>query len=101
MTIEIASLREGRNAPAYHLADEIADAHGMSRSEAHAAIHAMLGQIAEIDGDGVILARRPQRPELLKDNPHDLDIDWWLTISEDTADQIREAIAAQQPPTAD
>jgi hypothetical protein len=54
----------------------------------------MLDGIIEADGDSVILARRPARPELLTDNAPDVDVDHWLTISDETAAEICEALVS-------
>ncbi|MFD1832392.1 hypothetical protein ACFSJS_22490 [Streptomyces desertarenae] len=94
MATEIASNIPGRTIHPYPLLDEIAERHNLSDREAHEAIHAMLDQIADIDGD-VVLEQRPIRPELLESNPHDLDVYWWLTVSDETAQEIRDALAAQ------
>lgn len=94
MTTDIYSQNHGRNLSTYDLLDEIQEQYGLDRTEAHDAIHAMLTGIIEADGDHVILDRRPARPELLDDNPADNDIDHWLTISDATAQEIREALTA-------
>ncbi|MET9396270.1 hypothetical protein [Kitasatospora sp. NPDC002965] len=95
MPTEIASLNTGRALPCYDLLDEITDATGTSRSDAHAAIHALLADIVGIDGeDAVILSQRPQRPDLVQSNPHDLDIDHWVTITDDAAQTIRAVLTA-------
>jgi hypothetical protein len=94
MTTEISSLNPGRAIHGYDLLDQIQETYIPDRAEAHAAIHAMLGQIIEIDGDDVILDTTPINPELLTFNPNDRDIYHWLTISDETAEFIREAIAA-------
>lgn len=94
MTTEIASRIPGRSITSYDLLDEAVATYGLSRAQAHDDIHAFLAQIVDIDGDGTILASEPMRPELLVDNPQDLDIYYWLTISDETADSIREALAA-------
>lgn len=95
LTTEIASRIPGRTIHSYDLLDEVTEAHGLSLEEAHEAIHAMLQHCIDIDGeDKIILDRRPMRPELLEDNPHDVDVYYWLTISEETATTIREALAA-------
>lgn len=95
MTTEIASLNPGRALPVYDLLDEIADATGMSRADAHAAIHATLDQIVDIDGaDNVIVGQRPQRPDLDQHNPNDLDRNSWITITDTAAQEIRDALIA-------
>ncbi|MFD7978905.1 hypothetical protein [Streptomyces sp. NPDC059071] len=94
MTTEIYDLNPGREFATYDLLDEVAEQYNLDRREAHDSIHAFLTQIIEIDGDKVILAKNAARPELLTHNPHNLDIRYWLTISDETADSIREAFAA-------
>lgn len=92
MATEIYSQTHGRAISSYDLLDEI-ERYGLTRREAHDAIHAILdGLIA--DDPGVILDRRPARPELDHANPYDRDRDEWLTISDETADAIREALTA-------
>jgi hypothetical protein len=92
----IASLIHGRTVNGYDLLDEVQEQYGLGRQEAHEAIHAALQQLLDIDGeDQVIIARTPIRPELLKDNPHDLDVYYWLTVRAESVDEIREALAAQ------
>lgn len=86
----------GRSIARYDLLDEIEDQHGLSTREAHEAIHATLQQLIDIDGeDQVVVARTPQRPELLKSNPGDVDVRYWLTVRAESVDEIREALAAQ------
>ncbi|WP_282204563.1 hypothetical protein [Kitasatospora fiedleri] len=94
MTTDIASRIPGRSVHSYDLLDEAVDTYGLTRAQAHGDIHAFLAQIVDIDGDDTILATEPMRPELLVDNPRDLDVYCWLTISDETADAIREALAA-------
>lgn len=96
---EIASHIPGRDIHSYDLLEEMVDRYGISRREAHDAIHAYLEQCIDIDGeDAVVLDRRPIRPELVKDNPHDLDVYYWLTITDETAETIRESFAASYTP---
>lgn len=95
MTTEIYDDFPGRSIASYELLDEMQDKHGLGRREAHESIHAFLEQCVGIDGrDAVIISSRPARPELLEDNPSDLDVRYWLTITGDAADTIREAFAA-------
>lgn len=94
MSTDIWDQDPGRSISAYDLLDEVQERHGLSRREAHDAIHAMLTGIVEAEGDGVILDRRLARPELGADNPNDRDVRYWLTVSDETADEIREALAA-------
>lgn len=93
---EICDNFPGRDIAGYDLLDEVQERYGLSRRDAHEAIHAMLEQLVDIDGEEqVVIARRPQRPELLKSNPHDLDVRYWLVVREESVDDIREALAAQ------
>ncbi|MFE2563095.1 hypothetical protein [Streptomyces mirabilis] len=93
---EICDNHPGRSITGYDLLDEIEERYGLSRREAHEAIHAALQQLIDIDGeDQVVVARRPQRPELLKSNPHALDVRYWLVVRAESVDEIREALAAQ------
>nr|BEK68871.1 hypothetical protein KPHV_60980 [Kitasatospora purpeofusca] len=95
MPTEIASHNPGRALPVYDLLDEITDATGMNRVDAHAAIHATLDQIVDIDGeDNVILGQRPQRPDLEQHNPNSLDRNSWITITDTAAQEIRDALIA-------
>lgn len=92
----IASLIHGRSVHGYDLLDEVEERYGLGRQEAHEAIHAALQQLVDIDGeDQVVVARTPMRPELLKGNPRDLDVYYWLTVRTESVDEIREALAAQ------
>ncbi|MEU3990147.1 hypothetical protein AB0F24_17520 [Streptomyces platensis] len=92
----VASNIPGRSIHPYDLLDEVMEQTGMGKREAHDSIHALLDQLAADDGeDAVILHREPVRPELLKSNPSDVDVYYWLTIRQETADLIREALAAQ------
>lgn len=94
MTTEIASCIPGRAVHQYDLLDEVTEATGMTRREAHENIHAFLDQIIELDGEeAVILSRRPIRPDLLTNNPNDQDRYHWLTISDEAADVIRAQFA--------
>jgi hypothetical protein len=95
MSTEIYNQNYGRSISSYELLDETRETYGLSRQDAHDAIHAMLSGIIETDGEEtVILGRTPVRPELLTSNPQDVDIDQWITVSDETADAIREALAA-------
>lgn len=86
----------GRSITDYDLLDEVQERYGLSRRDAHEAIHATLRQLIDIDGeDQVVIARRPQRPELLKSNPQDLDVRYWLVVRAECVDGIREALEAQ------
>jgi hypothetical protein len=94
MTTDIYTGKTGRAIGTYDLLTELENQYGLGRTQTHESIGAFLDQIIGIDGDTVILATTPVRPELLVSNPHDLDIDYWQTISDETADSIREAFAA-------
>ncbi|GAA4688232.1 hypothetical protein [Streptomyces youssoufiensis] len=95
MSTVISSLRPGRTIHPYPLLNEIVERYGVSRSEAHEGIHDFLGQIVDIDGEeAVILGQEPIQPHLLRDNPRDLDVDYWVTITDEAAETIREAWAA-------
>ncbi|WP_236241178.1 hypothetical protein [Streptomyces sp. CC228A] len=94
MTTEIYAQTHGRTIATYDLLDDIQEAHNLSRQDAHNAIHAMLDDLIAADGEGIILHRRPARPELDAYNPSDLDRDHWLVISDETAQEIRDALAA-------
>ncbi|MDJ0345231.1 hypothetical protein QMK19_03785 [Streptomyces sp. H10-C2] len=90
---EIASIIHGRTVHDYDLLDEVMAGGEYSRTEAHEAIHAMLADLIDLDGeDEVILGRRPVKPGLLEANPRDLDVYYWLTISGDAAQTIREVL---------
>ncbi|MEU8760634.1 hypothetical protein [Streptomyces sp. NPDC048659] len=94
MSTEIFDNFPGRSFSNYDLLDEITKKHGLDRREAHDSINVFLAQIIAIDGDDVVLKREAANPELLRDNPRDLDVRYWLTISDETADMIRESFAA-------
>ncbi|MFD5564542.1 hypothetical protein [Kitasatospora griseola] len=92
MTVDFASRIPGRSIHTYDLLDEAVDTYSLSRETAHEAIHGFLQQIIEIDGAGVILERAPIRPDLAANNPNDRDVHYWLTVSDETADAIRDAL---------
>jgi hypothetical protein len=92
MTTDIATCKPGRSITGYDLLDETVDTYGITKAEAHEAINAFLDQIIEIDGDNVVLERTPVRPDLAANNPGDLDIYYWRTVSDETADAIRDAL---------
>lgn len=94
MTMDIYSQNHGRGLSGYDLLDQVEEQFHLGRPAAHDAIHAMLDGIIEAEGEGVILARRPARPELLTDGAPDVDVDHWLTISDETAAEICEALVA-------
>lgn len=98
MTVEIYAGFEGRAIEGYELLDEMIDRYALDRRDAHESIRTFLGQLAE--DENVILDRRPVRPALLTANPNDLDITYWETVSETTAEQIRDAFAAVYTETA-
>ncbi|MFH9426029.1 hypothetical protein [Streptomyces sp. NPDC017529] len=91
----IASNNPGRSITTYDLLDEVTEKYGMGRREAHEAIHATLEQLIDLDGrDAVVIDEQPMRPELLKANPHDVDVYYWITIREEAAETIREQLEA-------
>lgn len=94
MSTEIYDDFPGRSFSNYDLLDEVTEKYGIDRREAHESIHAFLSQIVDIDGDGVILKREPVNTQLLQDNPRDLDIRHWLTISDSAVTDIRNSFAA-------
>lgn len=94
MTTDIASRIPGRAITTYGLLDEATETYGISRTDAHDTIHSLLTGIIEVDGEQVILERTPLRPTLETSNPGDVDRYYWLTISDTTADEIREGLAA-------
>jgi hypothetical protein len=96
MSTDIYSGKPGRTIGNYDLLGEVMDTYDLDRQTAHDSIRAFLDQLTDIDGGDTIIASTPVRPELLVSNPHDLDIDYWLTVSDETADAIREALAAAQ-----
>ncbi len=86
----------GRSIARYDLLDEVEERYGRGTREAHEVIHAILQQLIDIDGeDQVVIARTPQRPELLTSNPGDIDVRYWLTVRAESVEEIREALAAQ------
>lgn len=89
MTTEIYSHNPGRNLAHYDLADELSERHGLSLRETHDGIWAYLADL-----DDAEISRRPVNPELLASNPNDRDVYYWITITDDAADIIREAFAA-------
>jgi len=96
---EIASNNRGRTIPPYELLDETTQTYGISRREAHDAIHAFVDQLIADDGqENVITSQRPIRPQLEKDNPYDRDRDQWLTLTPEATHTIRTALAATYAP---
>ena len=86
----------GRSIARYDLLDEVEGRYGLSSRDAHEAIHAVLQQLFDIDGeDEVVIARTPQRPELLTSNEGGVDVRYWLTVRAESVDEIREALAAE------
>lgn len=94
-TTQIAEHQQGRGGYSYPLAVEVAELLGVAITEANDEVLTMLRQFVDADGPAIVLDRRPVKPELVGYNPNDLDVDHWLTVSQATADEIREAIAAQ------
>ncbi|WP_326806624.1 hypothetical protein OHB04_02210 [Streptomyces sp. NBC_01775] len=60
-----------------------------TRQEAHEAVQTTLSQIIENDGDDVVLSRREMK------NGSGRVIGEWLTVSTETAQEIRDAIGDQ------
>lgn len=99
MSTEIFEGMTGRSISAYDLLDETMDTYGLDKVAAHEAITAFLSGLTE-DDPALILERTPVRPELLKSNPAHVDVNHWLTVSDETADHIRGALAATFEPVA-
>ncbi|MEV5851389.1 MULTISPECIES: hypothetical protein [Streptomyces] len=97
MTTEIFEGMTGRSISTYDLLDETMDTYGLDKTTAHEAIAAFLSGLVD-DDSSVIIERTPVRPALLKSNPAHVDIDHWLTVSDETADHIRGALAATFEP---
>ncbi|MFF6904510.1 hypothetical protein ACFY9Q_01040 [Streptomyces sp. NPDC012389] len=93
MSTEIYEGMTGRSISTYDLLDEAMDTYGLDKTTAHEAITAFLSGLVD-DDPTLIIERTPVRPELLKSNPNSLDIDHWVTVSDETADHIRGALAA-------
>ena len=93
---EIAGYNPGRSFANYDLLEEIEERHGLGREEAHETIHAMLRDLRD-DDPGVILEKRPQRPQSVRGFGRDRDRGVWLVVSEETADHIREGVKAVHP----
>nr|WSX25546.1 hypothetical protein OG690_38330 [Streptomyces tubercidicus] len=92
----VASNNPGRLIYNYDLLDQVIEQTNMDKREAHDSIHALLDQLVEIDGEAaVVIHQEPVQPELLKSNPSDLDIYYWVTIRQEAADLILEQLAAQ------
>ncbi|WP_098007785.1 hypothetical protein [Streptomyces sp. sk226] len=99
MSTDIFQGMTGRAISTYDLLDETMTTYGLDKTTAHDAITAFLNSLAE-DDPAVVLERTPVRPGLLEFNPTDLDIDHWVTVSDETADHIRGALAASFEPVA-
>ncbi|WP_432077789.1 hypothetical protein [Streptomyces sp. YPW6] len=99
MSIDIFQGMTGRSISTYDLLDETMEAYGLDKATAHEAITAFLNSLVE-DDPALILERTPVRPELLEFNPTSLDVDHWVTVSDETADHIRGALAASFEPVA-
>ncbi|WP_327332935.1 hypothetical protein [Streptomyces anulatus] len=93
MSTEIFEGMTGRSIGSYDLLDETMETYGLDKTTAHEAIAAFLASLAD-DDSSVIIERTPVRPELLKSNPAHVDVTHWLTVSDETADHIRGALAA-------
>ncbi|ROQ69159.1 hypothetical protein EDD93_3656 [Streptomyces sp. 840.1] len=99
MTTDIFEGMTGRGLISYDLCDEAMETYGLTQREAHEAISAFVQGLAD-DDSAIILDRQPTRPELLVNNPGDVDVDYWVTVSDETADHIRGALAASFEPVA-
>ncbi|MCY0923446.1 MULTISPECIES: hypothetical protein [unclassified Streptomyces] len=98
MPVMITSINYGRAINTYPLLDQIQEQHIPNRAEAHAAIHAHLEELIQLDGeDAVIISREPISPLLEISNPLDRDKYYWLTITDEAEQAIRDAIAATHP----
>lgn len=93
MTTTIASNIPGRAISSYDLLDELQERHGLTRRETHEGIHAYLDQLAGL-GDNPVVDQQPMRPELLTSNPQDVDVYYWITITDEAAQDIRDSFAA-------
>lgn len=92
----IASNNPGRTIYGYDLLDEVMEQTGMDKREAHDSIHALLDQLVAVDGEeAVVIHHEPVQPELLKSNPNDLDIYYWVTIRQEAADLVLETLTEQ------
>ena len=91
-TTDIFEGMTGRSIATYDLLDEAMETYGLDKTTAHEAITAFLSGLAE-DDSSLILDRTPTRPELAGNNPQDIDVTHWLTISDETAGHIRAALA--------
>ncbi|WP_097982836.1 hypothetical protein [Streptomyces sp. f150] len=89
----------GRSVSTYDLLDETMTTYGLDKATAHEAITAFLTSLVE-DDPALIVKRTPVRPELLEFNPTSLDIDHWITVTDETANHIRGALAATFDPVA-
>jgi hypothetical protein len=98
MSTDVYTGSTGRAISTYDLLNEMQNTYGLNRHQTHESILAFLTQIIDIDGeDAVVEATRPVRPELLENNPADVDIDYWTTITDAAAGNIRDAFAATYP----
>ncbi|MFJ9113036.1 hypothetical protein [Streptomyces sp. NPDC102283] len=97
MSTDIYESMTGRSISTYDLLDETTETYGLDKATAHEAITAFLSGLTD-DDPAVIIERTPVRPELLKSNPTDVDIDHWVTVSDETADHIRGALAVTFEP---
>jgi len=95
MSTDIYTGKPGRAISSYDLLDEMQDAYGLDRRETHDSIITFMEQVADIDGgSATVESTRPVRPQLLKANSADVDVDSWTTISDEAANGIRAAFAA-------
>lgn len=93
MTTTIASNIPGRAIAHYDLLDQLQQRYGLTRRQTHDDIHALLDQLADL-GDNPVVSHRPQRPDLLDNNPQDIDVYYWIEITDQAAADIRDAFAA-------
>ncbi|TRV72585.1 hypothetical protein FKN01_29815 [Streptomyces sp. 130] len=89
MSTDIYEGMTGRELASYDLLDEAMTAHNLTQRNAHEAITALLQDLVA-DNQDLILDRRPVRTVTAPGVDHN----HWLTVSDETADHIREALAA-------
>ncbi|MGA5819743.1 hypothetical protein ACPC54_18020 [Kitasatospora sp. NPDC094028] len=95
MTTQVYSHTGGRALATYPLLVEVQDLTGLDRHAAHDLIHATLTQLVNEDGEeSVVVDQHSDRPELIGNNPRDLDINSWTVITDDAAEFVR-AVAAE------
>ncbi|MGW1174541.1 hypothetical protein ACWD4P_12575 [Kitasatospora sp. NPDC002543] len=98
MTTDIYSHTGNRTIATYPLLSDVQTITGLDRDQAHNLIHATLDQLIAEDGeDNVIVTQRPDRPKLAANNPRDLDVTHWTTITDDAAEFVRATAAEYEP----